>query len=236
MKRNNFRSFLVLLTMTSALAGTGGVSAGGPLTDEQIQQREQAILGLPPRIAPLEESALSGENRIAVEGLRKSLGVKPLGEGGKVPEFFLTMLKHPQLMKQQANLSAQLFSGELSVRDREIAILRTGWLNQAPYEWGQHVDIAKQLGGLSREEVERITVGSSAAGWNEHERAILRAVEELHSDSMISSDTWAALAKELNEAQLLELPVLVGVYQSIAYLQNSVGFRLDNGKQGLMAR
>ncbi len=78
--------------------------------------------------------------------------------------------------------------------------------------------------------------GPDAEGLDEHENAILRAVDELHGDSMISDATWSALAKRLDERQLIELPIIVGQYQTVAYYQNSLRLRLHTGNLGLKAR
>jgi hypothetical protein len=43
------------------------------------------------------------------------------------------------------------------------------------------------------------------------------AVDELHSDALTADATWNALAKQYNEAQPLELPIIVGQYQAVAY-------------------
>jgi alkylhydroperoxidase family enzyme len=154
----------------------------------------------------------------------------------KLPEIVLTMLRHPNLFARQTDLGLQLLSqGALSGRDRELAILRTGWICQAPYEWGEHVLIAKSL-GITSEEIERITAGSDAPGWSEHDRALLRAAEELHETAMISDLTWQSLAKSLDDRQLIELPVVIGQYQTVAYYQNSLRLRLHDGNAGLKAR
>jgi hypothetical protein len=55
---------------------------------------------------------------------------------------------------------------------------RVGWRCRAPYEWGEHVDIAKR-NGVTAVEVERVTAGAYAPGWTAHEMAILRGVDEL---------------------------------------------------------
>jgi alkylhydroperoxidase family enzyme len=123
----------------------------------------------------------------------------------------------------------------LSPRERELAVLRVGWLCRAPYEWSQHVDIAKRY-GVTAEEIERATHGSSAPGWTEHEAAIVRGVEELLGDQSISDDTWNVLARTWTERQLLEFPTLVGYYVAIAYSQNSLRMRLNAGKKGLRER
>jgi alkylhydroperoxidase family enzyme len=169
----------------------------------------------------------------AVAELRKAISLPPTGA---IREYTATMLRHPTLYRRHVDLGLQLFRGTLSPRHRELAILRVAWLCRAPYEWGEHVDIAKRIAGLSNDEVERVTHGSAAPQWDEDDRAILRAVEELHGDAMICDETWDSLARFLNEPQLLELPILVGQYQGAAYLQNSIRCRLLPGNPGLSAR
>jgi 4-carboxymuconolactone decarboxylase len=128
-----------------------------------------------------------------------------------------------------------LGKGELSARERELAVLRVGWWCRAPYEWGEHVAIAKRC-GVSSDEIERITEGSSAPGWTEHERAILRAVEELLDHQMISDPTWETLARTWTERQLIEFPVLIGQYFATALQQNSLRVRLADDNLGLRQR
>ena len=82
----------------------------------------------------------------------------------------------------------------LPARERELVILRIGWLCRSGYEWGQHVAIGKAA-GLSDEEIARIPKGADAAGWSAADRALLRATDELHGDAFISDATWAELAR-----------------------------------------
>jgi hypothetical protein len=81
-----------------------------------------------------------------------------------------------------------------------------------------------------------VIAGSAAPGWGEHDRAVLCAVEELLGNAMISDETWAILAKTYDERQLIELPILVGQYLGVAYLQNSARVVLPEGYAGLAAR
>jgi alkylhydroperoxidase family enzyme len=153
-----------------------------------------------------------------------------------LPEIIRTMLRHPALFARQVDIGIQLLGqGLLPARDRELAILRISWLCQAPYEWGEHSLIAKKL-GITSEEIERVTQGSAAPGWSGHDAALLRAAEELHADAMISDATWATLSERFDDAQLIELPALIGQYQAVAYSQNALRLRLHEGNLGLNAR
>lgn len=220
-----------------------------------VEQREATVLGDGPRIQPLRVEEITddllqmmarmiqlnfaldsrGKNTLTAMMEHETAGISSEALAN-LPEIMRTMLRHPDLFARQVDLGIQLLSqGALSARDRELAVLRIGWLCRAPYEWGEHVLVAKKA-GISSEEIERITGGSDAPGWDEHERAILRAVEELHEDAMISDATWATLAKRLDERQLIELPIVIGQYQAVAYYQNSLRLRLHDGNLGLKAR
>jgi alkylhydroperoxidase family enzyme len=202
-----------------------------------VRLREVQIVGDGPRIPPMNleefsDEALETTTRMihAASDARRKASLE------NVPELVRTLLRHPDLFRRLTDFSLQLLgNGTLPARDRELAILRIGWLCRAPYEWGEHVEIAKRA-GITTEEIERITRGSASEGWNDHEGALLQAVEELYADAMISDATWSVLAEHFDEKQLIELPVLVGQYQTVAYLQNSLRLRLQRGNQGLRAR
>ena len=201
----------------------------GTLNTYDIAAREAHVLGQGPRIAALDDSEMDGETREIVNTIRASAGA---GTAAEVPEYMRTMVKHPDLFRAQMELGTVLFKGRIPARERELAVLRIGWLAGAPYEWGEHVKISQRY-GVSHEEIARAQAGSSAPGWTGHEAAILRGVEELLSDFAMSDATWETLAKTWDEAQLLEFPSMVGQYVVTAYIQNSVRSRLAPENPGL---
>ena len=194
-----------------------------------IDAREAEIIGQPQRIESLSADKLSPEARELVTKVRQSLDSNTTS----VSDIFGLMLQHPGLFQCQMDTSLQLAGrGALSRRDRELAVLRVAWWCRAPYEWGEHVRVAKRY-GFTDEEIARIKEGSSAPQWNDHERAILRGVEELLGDQMITDATWEVLARSWNNMQLIEFPYLVGQYFLTALQQNSLRVRLDASNIGL---
>ncbi len=154
----------------------------------------------------------------------------------RMPEILRVMMHHPKLFTQITEIGIQLTAnGALSPRERELAILRVAWLCHSPYQWGEQVLIANKI-GINSEEIERITQGSGASGWSEHEQSILRASEELHENAKVSDSTWSTLSTRFNNQQLLELIVVVGQYQMLAYFVNSLNLHLLNGNMGLVTR
>lgn len=195
--------------------------------------RDAEINGAPPRIEPLAESELSFDALEYCRNLRLAMRVP---ENGQIPEVTATMLRHPVLNEAQTAIGIMLNTkGTLTNRERELAVLRQAWVTGSPYEWGEHVDIGKRL-GLSVEDIELITQGADAPGWSRHEAAILRGVDELLSSYRIADETWAVLAETWSDKQLLEFPILVGVYAATAMQQNSIGARLRANNPGLTHR
>ncbi len=210
-----------------------GSSTEKQFAESAVRARNADIVDKPQRIPPMTPEEFTPKVREITDNLQRAVGIEP---NGKVPEFVATFLRHPELHHTHTELALTLMRGTLSTRDRELAVLRIGWLCQAPFEWNSHVTVGKRLAGLTTEDVERVMVGSSAPEWNDEDRAVLKAVEELLDDAMISDETWAALAQRLTHQQLLEFPILVGQYLGVAYLQNSIRAELMPGDIGLTAR
>lgn len=205
---------------------------------KRIAARHLEILGKPPRLPPLDRQSVADEVKAATDRLRGSVASDlPPMPLESIPEIMFTMCRYPGVWQKLMDLTMEIQgpNAVVPVRDRELAILRTGWLCQAPYEFGEHVAFAKRA-GLSAEEIENITIGSAAPGWSAHDRAILKAAEELHEDAMISDQTWAQLSLTFSEHQLVELTILIGQFAATAYFQNSLRLRLEAGNQGLSAR
>lgn len=197
--------------------------------DFDIDAREAQVVG-PERVAPLKADEFSDEARGIVENIRAQFGII---DDSDVPSVFAVLFKHPGLFRSQMLMGVEFGrKGCLPPRERELAILRVGWLARAPYEWGEHVGYGREV-GLSDEEIERVTHGSDAPGWGEHDRTILRAVEELLGDYAMSTETWQTLAKNWSEQQLMELLGVVGAYLMTALVYNSLRFELLPGNSGL---
>ena len=123
-----------------------------------------------------------------------------------------------------------LYKSSLPIREKEMLILRTGWLCNSKYEWAQHTFIAKRV-GLSDEEILRIKEGPDAEGWSTLESTLLQAADELYVDSFISDSTWEELAKTYNPQQLMDIVFTVGQYNLTAMALNSLGIQLEKGME-----
>ena len=144
-----------------------------------------------------------------------------------------TLARHWEAAKK-FQVWAYHIMGETSTlvpRERELLILRIGWLCQAEYEWGQHVIFGREA-GLTDEEIARIKEGPNADGWDPFDAVLLRAADELHADAFISDATWAALSERYTTQQLMDVVFTVGQYNMVSMALNSFGVQLDNGVKG----
>ena len=96
---------------------------------------------------------------------------------GPATNIFTTLVRHPGLFRRWLPFGGKLLAGRLPARDRELLILRTGWLCGAEYEWGQHVPLGRQA-GLTEAEIARIQAGPDDPAWADHDVALLRAAEQ----------------------------------------------------------
>jgi alkylhydroperoxidase family enzyme len=142
---------------------------------------------------------------------------------GDPPRVFTTLARHPRLFRRWLLFASSfLVRSALPRADVELVILRTAWTCGSWYEWAQHVALAGKA-GLPRAAIERVSRGPGEEGWTPRQALVLRAVDELHDDRVITDATWTALAAELSERQLIELCFLVGHYEMLAMTLNSLG-------------
>jgi len=158
-------------------------------------------------------------------------GTKGLN-GDRVLNIFGTMAHHPRALRHAVALGGTfLFVGNLSGRIREIVILRVGRDTRCEYEYAQHFLIG-QTSGLSADECRAVLQPALGESFTDFERAVVRAVDELCADDFVSDATWAQLAAEWDERELVEFVMLAGYYRMLAGFLNSAGVQVDEGLSG----
>jgi alkylhydroperoxidase family enzyme len=176
-----------------------------------------------PRIAPLPESEWDAETR---EILQKNAG------GGRILNIFATIARHPKLLKRWLVFGAHVLAkSTLPARERELVILRTGFLCRSHYEFHQHTRIGL-ASGLSSEEIRKVTLPLDGLdGWSGRDRTLLQATDELHARQTVSDETWKALRQSLSDAQILDLLFAIGQYTLVSMVLNTLGVQIEDGTQ-----
>lgn len=174
-----------------------------------------------PRFTPLADAEMNDEQNEVLAAMRARRSVS---------NIFRTLARAPKALKGFLAWGEYVLSkrNDLPPREREIVILRIGWLCRSGYEWVQHVRIGKGA-GLTDDEVARIKAGPDAAGWSPADRALLQASDELHHDQFITDATWAALGAHFSDKQRMDVVFTAGNYTQVCMILNSFGVQLDEG-------
>lgn len=148
-------------------------------------------------------------------------GAPPLG-------LFRTVAHNPRVL-QRMMAGGLLDRGSVSMRQRELMILRTTALCGAEYEWGVHVAAFAAKAGLSAAEWRATADGSDPGSWSEQDRLVLRLAQALYDTHTITDELWDALAAAFEPAQCIELIMLAGQYHGISFLLNALRIEREPG-------
>jgi 4-carboxymuconolactone decarboxylase len=174
-----------------------------------------------PRIQPVAISAMTPEQRAAA-----AAQIRP---DGTIFNLYGTLINHPKLYAPRARFGSYLQRDSmLDPETRELAIMRTAYNINAPYEWAHHVEYSKSA-GLTDQQIRDIAAGPSASGWDERQRAVLQAADELRREALVSDATWNTLAQYYDMKRRIEIVYTIGGYSMTGLAINSFGVQVEPG-------
>jgi alkylhydroperoxidase family enzyme len=171
-----------------------------------------------PRIEPLTPPYPADVDRALRRWMPPGVPHEPLA-------LFRVLHRNPELASRMFALGAGLLGhGLLPAMDREIVIARVTARSACAYEWGVHAATLAPQAGLSPEQLRATAQPDAAvrAPWSPRHTALLHAVDELNDTTQLTQSAWDALCMYYEEAQLLELLVLIGWYRTISHLANGL--------------
>ena len=121
----------------------------------------------------------------------------------------------------------------LSLRIREIVILRVTANKNCEYEWGVHVSIFAAAAKFSQAQIEATRSGPIDPDlWSEPEAYLLKAIDSLCSTGRIGDDVITQFESDWTKEQQLEIFALCGAYHTISFVANTA--RLPNEPFGAL--
>ena len=173
-----------------------------------------------PRVAPL-EPPFEPDAAAALEVL------------GPPIQLFRVFARRPELVAGIAGWGRYYLSRKsaLTVRQRELVINRTTAVCGADYEWGVHIATFADKAGLGMSQIRSLASGGyEDPCWTDPgERALLRAVDELHSTSDLADDSWSDLLEAVGEDGAVELTLVAGWYHAISFTVRALRLPLEPG-------
>jgi len=169
------------------------------------------------RIAPL-EPPYDAEISAALQAIMPP-GMEPL-------KLFRTQARNLRVFKRMAagNL---LDRGSITLRERELLVLRTCARCKAEYEWGVHVALFAERAKLDEAAIAATLAPAPNDVLTEEENLLLAAADDLHDSAGISDGLWQCLAAHYSSEQLLEIVALVGFYHAISFMVNAARVELE---------
>ncbi len=135
------------------------------------------------------------------------------GRRGSLINVYKLLLHSPSLAAIWLDfVSAARFKTELEGRLREIVIVRIAHLNRTAYVYKQHVPQLSAAEGLTDKECDALADWQNAPTFTAVERAALAYTDAMTRDVAVPDAVFEALRPHFNERQIVELSVLIGLY------------------------
>jgi alkylhydroperoxidase family enzyme len=135
------------------------------------------------------------------------------------------MAHSPASLQRFYELARCLWGGGLGARAIEVAILSTVSIMGARYPLAWHVGDGRDA-GLTDPEIHALVHGE-AAGLDEADAAVASFARQLTAESAVSDGAFAAVSARMDERQIVELVLLVGLYNLVGRVANALQVDLD---------
>jgi len=141
--------------------------------------------------------------------------------------LFRTVARNPRVL-QRMMAGNLLDRGSISLRSRELMILRTCARCGAEYEWGVHIAAFGAKAQWTPAQVQSTVHGSADdTCWILEDRLVIRLADQLHGTNRVDDALWREMAAHFAPDQLVELIMLAGLYHAVSYMVNAIGVQRE---------
>jgi 4-carboxymuconolactone decarboxylase len=144
--------------------------------------------------------------------------------GMRPPRLFLAVARNEGLF---AHMVEHRFIGPTGLMDRrslpaslrELVILRTCVAARCDYEFNLHVQTISQRMGLTAAQIDGVRQPRpDAALWTPAQRAVMALVDRLVVERDVPDEVFAQAREHCDEATLIEIVHLIGLYNGVAMM------------------
>lgn len=155
----------------------------------------------------------------------------PRGKDGNVIQLFRVFANSVRFLAKKGVVNLLDKDSPLSLREREIIILRVTANKNCEYEWGVHVTAFAKAAGLTDDQVAATKLRDSNSNvWSPSESLLIKCIDDLCIHAQIQEVTYARFQEQWNLEQQLEVLALCGNYHTICFVANTA--RLPNEEIG----
>ena len=141
--------------------------------------------------------------------------------------IFRMLAGAPRAVRPFLALGGAVLSSALDARRREIAVLRVAHATNAPYEWAQHEQLARNV-GVSQAEIDAIREEERVLSLDEECNLICRVADEVTRDVRLSDEALEQIIERYGARQAAELILLVGYYNMVSRFLESTRVEVED--------
>jgi alkylhydroperoxidase family enzyme len=132
------------------------------------------------------------------------------------------------LLRFTGSAVSYLQPSHVTLRQREVLLLRVTARCRCAYEWGMRVHYFAEEAGLSEAQTYASVHGDADdAGWLPDDKVLVRLADELHDTISVSDALWNDLRTTFSDEAILQLLLMAGYYRTVAYLANGLRLPLE---------
>lgn len=124
---------------------------------------------------------------------------------------------------------ALLDKGSISLRQRELVILRVTARLGAEYEWGVHVAFFAAKAGFTPAEIAATRLGDATNFAASDDALLLRITDALLDHKGLDDALWAEASTVFSGEQMIEILALAGFYHTVSFTVNTLRTPLEPG-------
>lgn len=142
-------------------------------------------------------------------------------------KLFRTVGRNPRVL-QRMIAGGLLDRGSITLRQRELLILRSTALCRAEYEWGVHIALFNAKAGFTPEQLaDTCRERPNPKWWSGDELTLIALADGLHRHAAIDAALWERLREQLRDEQIIESIMLCGLYHAVSCLVNGLQIELE---------
>ncbi len=147
--------------------------------------------------------------------------------------IFRVLLHRPKTAKAISDLLLSLlFESEIGHRRRELIIMRIGWVTGSEYEWTQHWPLAQEMFECRAAELLALRDWTNADCFDDTDRAVLTATDELLETGALADPTWQACFRALGRDAAIDMVTAIGTWLLISKVARGLRIPLEEGVEG----
>jgi alkylhydroperoxidase family enzyme len=180
--------------------------------------RQVSLAEAPPEIRKIYQQVFGDRDPVSQPGTAT----------GSPGDYWTTLALVPDLLKMSSDMLFALLRPDrrLAARYRELAILRTAIVGDCKFGYSQHLKVSRSL-GIPQVKLEAIKGWTTSNQFDDVERAVMAATDELVGRNLVEDATFSALRRHFSDEQIVELFYVIATYRMHGMMVRALHLEFD---------